>query len=1058
MRVSVPGVDAKIQTAVDPHYFSIMPDSPLPFGLYEHILSNDLTESLARLSAEDVEIQIQQLKDKEDPSVYEHHLATAITRAFAGVRDSEARQQLANRLINVLASEGRGVDSGDQIAQSAILTSILPKGSRALARPSSPLSQPVLLTGSHGEPELGSELRKELESSNCVDLLVSFITWTGWLQMGASFKAFADRGGKLRLITTTYMGNTDARAVRELSRLPGSTVRISFDPRRTRLHAKAWLFHRNSGLHCAYIGSANLSKAALGSGIEWTLKITQIESSHLLDKFRATFDALWQDSEFEVFDPDSEEQFDQLRRALQNESGVGSVAGQELMLCLHPYPFQQEILDDLTVEREDFGRCRNLVVAATGTGKTVIAALDYERQVKDRQKLPRLLFVAHREEILRQARTVFRSALRDGNFGEMLVGGREPDSWDHVFASIQSLASREPWQLGFAPDHWGVVVVDEFHHAAAPTYRKLLDWVRPRILLGLTATPERSDNWDLTSDFDGHVAASIRLWDALNLQLLTPFTYYAVADNLSLEDLAWERGGYRRNDLDLRFRQDSHRANLIAQKFVELSPDWMLARALGFCVSVEHARLMSEKFNAAGIASTFLSGDSGSDERHRSVEALRRGDLRVVFTCDLFNEGIDIPEVDTLLFLRPTDSATVFQQQLGRGLRLCRGKDQVLVLDFVGRANRKFRFDQPLRVLTNLQRNALIKAVESQSVIAPRGCSILLERQAREDILENLRQNLVYSKSRLEKEIRAFVQDGNVPHLARFLEATGATLEDVYVRGDGWQNLLNSLSLEAREPGSDIPVERWSENLEFLLHVDDRSLLQTWKKFISGEAPSNFSNLERRQALMLHHQWLSHGSKPSDFTLERFQSQILRCDSLRQELDGLLDVLFERAPMEHRSHLLAGIPLHLHRHYQRREILGAIGRWTETSFSPWREGVLWMREEHLDVFLVTLDKDGKRFSPSTRYEDRAVSRDLFHWKSQSQTREDSETGMRYQSIGIGQNRGILFVRENERHPFLFVGEVCYLKHEGSRPMGIDWKLNVPMPARDFGQWASILAA
>lgn len=1035
-----------------------MSDSALPFGLYERILSSDLIESLAKLSADETEIQIQHLKDKDDPSVYEHHLARTITRAFAGVRDSEERLQLANRLINVLASEGRGVDSGDQIAQSATLTSILPKGSKVLARPSSPLSQPVLLTGSHGEPELGSELRKELESSNRVDLLVSFITWTGWLQMASSFKAFADRGGRLRLITTTYMGNTDARAVRELAKLSGASVRVSFDPRRTRLHAKAWLFHRDSGFHSAYIGSANLSKAALGSGIEWTLKITQVESAHLLDKFRATFDALWMDSEFEEVDPHSEEQFDRLRRALQDESGVGSDSRQELSLCLHPYPFQQEILDDLTVEREDFGRCRNLVVAATGTGKTVIAALDYERQVKDRQKLPKLLFVAHREEILRQARTVFRSALRDGNFGEMLVGSREPDSWGHVFASIQSLASREPWRLGFSPDHWDMVVVDEFHHAAAPTYRKLLDWVKPRILLGLTATPERSDNWDLTTDFDGHVAANIRLWDALNLQLLTPFTYYAVADNLSLEDIAWERGGYRRNDLDLRFRQDSQRANLIAQKFIELSPDWTTARSLGFCVSVEHARLMSEKFNAAGISSTFLSGDSGSDERRQSVESLRRGDFRVIFTCDLFNEGIDIPEVDTLLFLRPTDSATVFQQQLGRGLRLCRGKDQVLVLDFVGRANRRFRFDQPLRVLTNLQRNALIKAVESQSVIAPRGCSILLERQAREDILDNLRQNLVYSRNRLEKELRAFVQAGNPPNLGRFLDATGATLEDVYVKGSGWQSLINSLSFEAREPKSDTPVEKWSENLEFLLHVDDRSLLQTWKKFLAGESLSAFSPLERRQILMLHHQWLSHGSKPSGFTLELFQSQITRCDSLRQELDSLFDVLLERAPMEHHPLPLAGIPLHLHRHYQRREILGAVGRWSETSFPPWREGVLWMREEHLDVFLVTLDKDEKQFSPSTRYEDRAVSRDLFHWKSQSQTREDSETGLRYQSIGAGRNRGILFVRENGRCPYLFVGDVRYLKHEGSRPMGIDWKLNVAMPARDFGQWASILAA
>jgi superfamily II DNA or RNA helicase/HKD family nuclease len=1034
-----------------------MPDSPIPLGLYEHILSNELMECLSKLPTGQVDVEIQQLRDKDDPTNFEQHLAKVLRRAFSIVRGSEERRHLANRLIEVLESDVHGVDLGDRVAQSAILKSVLPKGSRSLARPATPLSQPVLLTGSHGEPELGSELRKELESSDSVDLLVSFITWTGWLQMAASFKAFADRGGKLRLITTTYMGNTDARAVRELARLPGASVLISLDPRRTRLHAKAWLFHRATGLHSAYIGSANLSKAALGSGIEWTLKITQIESSHMLEKFRATFDALWLDGEFERVDPENRDQFDRLCRALLNESGGGSGDGREISLNLHPYPFQQEILDDLTSEREEFGRFRNLVVAATGTGKTVIAALDYARHVTDRQKLPRLLFVAHREEILRQARTAFRSALHEGNFGEMLVGGQEPTSWDHVFASIQSLSSRSPWQSGLAPDHWDMVIVDEFHHAAAPTYRKLLEWVKPRILLGLTATPERSDNWDLTDDFDGHIAASIRLWDALNLQLLTPFIYYAIADNMSLEDIPWERGGYRRSDLDLRYRQDSQRARLIATKFAELSPDWTKARALGFCVSVDHARLMCEIFNSAGIASAFLSGESGTEERRQSVGNLRRGDLRVIFTCDLFNEGIDIPEVDTLLFLRPTDSATVFQQQLGRGLRLCVGKDQVLVLDFVGRANRKFRFDQPLRVLTNLPRNALIHAVESQSFLAPRGCSILLERQAREDILDNLRQNLVFNRSRLEKDLRAFLLDGNPPQLDRFLEATGATLEDIYSKGKGWQSLLKSVPFEAREPDSEIPVEKWSESLELLLHCDDRSLLTTWKRFIAGEAPANFSSVEHRQILMLHHQWLG-GAKTSPFSLDHFQSQIFRCQFLKEEMESLFGVLLQRAPADHHPLPLEGVPLHLHRHYRRREILGAVGRWTESAFPPWREGVLWMRDEHLDVFLVTLEKDEKKFSPSTRYEDRAISMDRFHWKTQNSTRDDSEIGSRYQSIGSGQNRGILFVRENERVPFLFVGEVTYLQHEGSRPMGIDWRLKVPMPARDFGQWASILAA
>ena len=325
-------------------------------------------------------------------------------------------------------------------------------------------------------------------------------------------------------------------------------------------------------------------------------------------------------------------------------------------------------------------------MAATGTGKTIVAAFDYRRLAQD-GPLPRLLFVAHRKEILTQSRDVFRSVLRDGAFGELFVDGHKPEEGRHVFASVQALAHVALDRI--PPDSFDVVIVDEFHHAEAPTYRRLLEHLQPRELLGLTATPERSDGESVVKWFDGRIAAELRLWEALERGLLSPFQYFGVNDQTDLSHAALDprrlRAGRPREALH---RKRPTPATSSCEALRDRVLDTRRMRALGFCVSVAHAHYMAKRFNEAGIPARAVSADTGRDERDESLRLLRQREIGALFAVDLFNEGVDVPEIDTVLFLRPTESATVFLQQLGRGLRLADGKDCLTVLDFIGQQHR----------------------------------------------------------------------------------------------------------------------------------------------------------------------------------------------------------------------------------------------------------------------------------------------------------------------------------------------------------------------------------
>ena len=747
-------------------------DGSLLEGLYESLITRALEKRLAGITK--LDIHRGPIDEADEPDVLARHVRDVTLRALREEKNAERRLALVNQLVEMLGASEDSLSAARQLL--AIAVPPAPGGHLRLLseRPSTPLSEAALLTNAAGEPGLGHEIRAELASADRVDLIMAFVKWYGLRLLEDRLEALRERGVPLRIITTTYMGATDRAALDRLVRDFGAEVKIQFDSQRTRLHAKSWLFRRNTGFDTAYVGSSNLSRAAMLDGVEWNVRLSAISTPALLRKFRATFDSYWNDPTFETYDPDADR--DRLDDALAEAAGKRPHDRVTLTLSgleVRPYAYQQEMLDQLDVERLVHDRHRNLVVAATGTGKTVVAALDYSRLAAGSATLPRLLFVAHRREILQQSLRTYREVLSDAGFGELYVDGHRPERWDHVFASVQSLSSYGITNI--PPDAYDVVVVDEFHHAEARTYRRILDHLQPRELLGLTATPERGDGLDVRSFFEGRTAAELRLWDALKADLLTPFHYFAVADGMDMTRVDWKAGAYDAAELSNLFTGNDARARIVLKAVRDKVADLTAMKALAFCVSRDHARYMTRVFNEAGIRAAVVLGDTTKPERDDAVRDLRDGAIQVLFAVDVFNEGVDVPAINTVLFLRPTESSTVFLQQLGRGLRRATDKAVLTALDFVGHHRKEFRFDQRFRAMTGSTRAALERDIQHGFPFLPAGTQIVLDRQSQELVLENIRSQVTTRWTGITAELRAHPTDD----LTTFLDESGVELADV---------------------------------------------------------------------------------------------------------------------------------------------------------------------------------------------------------------------------------------------------------------------------------------
>lgn len=1035
--------------------FKIHPMSKLERGLYEVLVTDALNAQLQGLDQR--RTQCPDLRPAEAADRIALHVAHLIQRVLSDVGEDERVPigiGLARKLIieidKILVDAG--VSPEAPIEHGKILRAVLnvlPDGSlETIPEPLIPILDTALLTNAPGEPRVGNQILAEIHSADRIDVVMAFIRRSGIAPMLNALRCHCAAKRELRILTTTYTGSTEARALDELRDL-GAKVCVSYDTSTTRLHAKAWLFHRNSGFSTAYIGSSNLTHSAQVSGLEWNVRVSGARNPDVIAKVTAVFDSYWNSGDFVPYDS--------VEFAAQTAQAAN--VGPEIMMSpieLRPEPFQERLLEQIALSRLR-GHHRNLLVSATGTGKTVMAAVDYARL---RMTLPRarLLFVAHRKEILAQSLATFRHALRDHSFGELWVDGQRPQRFEHVFASIQSLYATGYESLD--PCHFDVVIIDEFHHAAAKSYQDLLNHVQPQELLGLTATPERSDGLPLLNWFDNRIAAELRLWDAIDQHRLSPFVYYGISDNLDLREIPWRRGrGYAIEGLTNLLTADDAWAKLVIKQLAGRVDSVHRMRALGFCVSVDHARFMARIFNEAGIAAIAVWSDSPAAERLAALMNLAEGRVNVVFSVDLFNEGVDVPLVDTLLFLRPTDSPTLFLQQLGRGLRRNPAKTVCTVLDFVGHHRKEFRFDRRFRALLGGSRKDIIEHIESGFPFLPAGCHMELDAVAKERVLLNIRETIPSRWTLKVEELRDFARGKKHVGLRHFLDETGLDLDDVYTGNKSWSDLCDDAGLPIETVGPHEETIRRSCGR--LLHVDDNERIEAYRSFLSSETPPVVNTMSPRARRLLRMLVASLAAQVLDksMTIEQATVLLWQHPQVRAELLEILDVLIERVDHIHqplKTHF--DVPLQIHARYTRLEILAAFDVGDRAKVATWREGVYWNELARVDLFAFTLDKTSGQFSPTTRYRDYAISRELIHWESQSKTRAASEAGMRYQNH-LKQNSSVmLFARLGaDDRAFWFLGPAFYVRHKSECPMAITWRLQYPLPGDLFVSFAAAVA-
>lgn len=1041
-------------------------------GLYEQIINKEIQQQLNNLEQEKFIIDKDKIDKEEAKAILSQYISQIIRKSLNYIRDKEKEDseklikqiEACNDIINILSkvSNEEDIKKYEIDKNGEMLTALYSKvnnkralNSKKATRPVTPLSQSSLFTGSGQEPNMLGELNKEILSCDSIDLLVSFVKWSGIRCIIESLKeATINNNKKLRIITTSYMGATDVKAIEELSKLPNTEIKISYDTDRTRLHAKAYMFKRETGFTTAYIGSSNLSNAALTSGLEWNLKITEQDSFDIIKKFEATFESYWNDSEFVSYNG-TEEDKRRLQRSLRKEQ-KDTDNDLNFTFDIRPYAYQKEILEKLQVERKIFNKNRNLVIAATGVGKTVISAFDYKDFCKEnRGKANRLLFVVHREEILKQARDTFRAILKNNNFGELMVGGRTPETLDHLFVSIQSLNSKDLCEIT-SEDYYDFIIVDEFHHAAAPSYQRLLSYYKPKVLLGLTATPERNDNKDIFKYFEDRISGEIRLPEAIDRKLLSPFQYFAVSDSVDLSKLKWQRKGYNISELDKVYTGNDIRVNNILASLNKYITDINEVVGLGFCVSKEHAKFMALRFNEAGIPSLALTDESKKEDRNNAKERLVNGEIKFIFVVDIYNEGVDIPEVNTILFLRPTESLTVFLQQLGRGLRLSEGKECLTVLDYVGQAHKNYNFEEKFRSLIGRTNKSVKEYIENGFLTLPKGCYIQLEKEAKEYILRNIK-SAANTKTNLINKIRTFKGDTDLElTLENFLEYYNLSLLDFYGRsGDRSFNrlcVLAGLKSNFEEPDEDKIVKVFRK----VFDINSRRFIRFIVDLIEKKLDIAIINNDEEQKLMLNMMYYTFYTdipqkKGFDSIAQGIES-LLKNKVIMEEVCQILNYNYNRLNFIDKNVDLGFVcPLDLHCNYSSAQILSALGYSNETRKPNNQSGVLYVKEKKLDVFFVTLNKSEKEFSPSTLYEDYAINEVKFHWQSQSDTSTNTPVGIRYINHKQLNSKVVLFVRENKKdgsytYPFTYLGTCEYSSHSGDKPISFVWKLHEEIPA------------
>jgi len=654
------------------------------------------------------------------------------------------------------------------------------------------------------------------DSFDRIDLLISFVMRSGIDLMAGRLDEALGRGAHIRLLTTDYLQVTDVGALGFFLDRVGVhpsggrlEARVFCDPS-TSFHPKAYLFWSTlDRAGVGFVGSSNLSFSGLRHGVEWNVETREVET------LRSEFDQLWDDQRSIGLTRawlDAYRQRKELADEARGDQRESPIVDEKPEAPVAPWSVQREALAALVASRIE-GHQAGLVVMATGLGKTWLAAFD-----STRPEFRRVLFVAHREEILTQARDTYRRIRPGGSF-TFFAGSDHDPSGDVVFASIQSLQRHLP---ALDADAFDYIVVDEFHHASAPTYRRVIGHFRPRFLLGLTATPDRADAADLLALCGDNLVYDCGLAEGVRRELLSPFRYRAIRDVADYEHLPWRSGRFDIEELAQRL-ETHQRAQQIFREWSD--SDGTNRRALGFCCSISHAEFMTKYFAERGAAAVAVHSGASSAARSESLARLEAGELQVIFTVDLFNEGVDLPAVDLVLMLRPTESPIVFFQQMGRGLRRTGTKTHLDVLDLVGNHRSfllKARLLAALGGRAHLTDRQAVELLRQPLTDLPPGCSIVVDLAAVDLLAELL--GSPRQVDRLAELVRIWAEehDGKRPRALELALVANRALD--VKKGGGWFGFLDSLGLLSAEER-----EVFEFAHDFLIDIEHGGYVKSYK-------------------------------------------------------------------------------------------------------------------------------------------------------------------------------------------------------------------------------------
>ncbi len=929
-------------------------------------------------------------------------------------------------------------------------------------RPFSDVNEVALITPN--ELSLGSQLLAELKSCDRADWIVSFIKHSAIKHFYEELKTFcskpnSDGSPRLRIATTTYMGISDYRALELLLSLPNTEIRVAYE-HDERHHAKAYLFYRKTGFSTAYVGSANLSTSAMNRGLEWTVKFPEMTMPEMWNRTCAAFNSNWMDGErFKLLTKDD---LGVLAAALKEaRQKIGAASNELSYFSLTPHHYQTVALDALARERANDDN-RHLLVAATGTGKTMIAAFDYKRLCEKKKSLPPMLFIAHRKDILEQAIKTYRAVLRDSNFGEVL-SGMPIQTGQHLFSTVASWTNHV--RDKFAKNHFKAIIVDECHHAMARTYDEMLSYYKDVIddgqidLLGLTATPDREDGKDIREFFNGKITHELSLKDAINNNFLVPFDYFALSDTSDFSSVRW---GSQSADADVQgvVEANEERAQLVYNAVLEYVNSPLDMRAIGFCAGIKHAELMSRIFNEKGIPSRVLTGASKQEEREEVRKCLTTFDadkrINVIFVADLFNEGVDIPEVDTLLMLRPTDSATIFTQQLGRGLRKADKKENVLVIDFVAKQNDRFNGALKFNVLT-LQKTSVAgirEQIEHDMPFLPQGCSITLTQVAKDAILDNLKRYIARLRGqKLVSAVQSHIRsEGKALSVYELMKLFGVNTPHVFYENGILPHVLADETLSGHERDRK-DAEKTGRFLLSLAENDNPRFLSQWADML--KMPNFYPSQDENERVARFNLITAFDmTKVRLANTDEYWKKLITNPDLKADVEELIQWR-NSSNLPHLPKQYDDFPLRLHCRYSRTQICAAMGG---DGYVP-QQGLLRGKGplKKYTAFFVTRNKEYGGFSVNTSYKDFAITEKTFQWESQYTTRANSEECKDYIS---GARIPLLFLQEEKKtaedvaRGFIFLGKLKYISHEKECPVRFKWQLETPMPS-DVFEWAKV---